>query len=112
MKTLIKTTLIIISLFIVGTASFPSLSTYHVQAETPPYAKWGRLAMQKAKERYPNAAILDYLHIGREEGTTSSKEKFKLWVKDKNKEFGLFIDIEFDKKTEKVIKITYKESAR
>jgi hypothetical protein len=112
MKTIIKSFFVVISLLVVGTASFHSISEHNVQAQTPPYAKWGRLAMQKAKERYPNAAILDYLHVGREAGTTSSKEKFKLWIRDKNKEFGLFIDIEFDNKTEKVINITYKEVPR
>lgn len=108
MNTFIRGTFISILLLMFGTSSFPFITANYVQAETPPYAKWGKLAMQKAKEKYPNAAILDYLHVGREEGTNSSKEKFKLWLKEKDKEFGLLIDIEFDKTTEKVINITYK----
>ena len=35
------------------------------QKPIPSYAKWGRLAMKETKKRYPNADIIDYLHIGR-----------------------------------------------
>lgn len=87
-------------------------TTNSVMAQVPPYAKWGQLAMQKTKEKYPNAAITDYLHIGRIPGTTSSTEKFKLWLKDKNKEFGVLVDIEFDKKTERLIGIKFREVDR
>lgn len=75
----------------------------------PPYAKWGQLAMEKTKEKYPNANIVDYLHIGRVQGTNTTMEKFKLWLKEKEKEFGVEVHIEFDKDTEKVISITFKE---
>ncbi|WP_264739293.1 YqzG/YhdC family protein [Cytobacillus firmus] len=77
----------------------------------PAYAKWGRLAMETAKEKYPKAKILDYLHIGREKGQTTDIEKFKLWIEDSGKEFGLYIDIEFDSKTERVIRINTRRSA-
>jgi hypothetical protein len=92
--------------------SLDSSTSYYVKAEVPPYAKWGRLAMQKTKEKYPNAAITDYLHLGRVQGTTSDTEKFKLWLKDKNKEFGVLVDIQFDKKTEKIITIKFRETER
>lgn len=77
----------------------------------PAYAKWGRLAMETAKEKYPRAKILDYLHIGREKKPTTDIERFKLWVEDGGKEFGLYIDIEFDSKTDRVIRITTRKSA-
>ena len=35
----------------------------------PPYAKWGKLAVEKTKEQYPKAEIIDYLHIGRKPKT-------------------------------------------
>jgi hypothetical protein len=98
---------------IVGIFLTPTISTSSsVKAEVPPYAKWGQLAMQKTKEKYPNAAITDYLHLGRIPGTTSSTEKFKLWLKDKDKEFGVLVDIEFDKKTERLIEIKFREVDR
>jgi hypothetical protein len=82
------------------------------EVQVPSYAKWGQMAMQKTKEKYPTADIIDYLHIGREKGEKSSIEKFKLWVKEDNKEFGVIVTIEFDNETEKVIDISFKETSR
>ena len=82
------------------------------QKPIPPYAKWGTLAMEKTHEKYPNAKIIDYLHIGRISGPHSSTEKFKLWLKDNSREFGVFVNIEFNNETEKVIKVTFKETLK
>ncbi|MED4227262.1 YqzG/YhdC family protein [Neobacillus cucumis] len=82
------------------------------QKPIPSYAKWGTLAMKKTKERYPNANIIDYLHVGRVTGPHSTTEKFKLWLKDNQKEFGVFVDIEFNPSTNEVIKTTFKETTR
>jgi hypothetical protein len=76
----------------------------------PPYAKWGELAMKKTQEKYPDAKIVDYLHIGRETKNDSSIEKFKLILKRDQKEFGVFVHIEFVSETEQVIEITFKET--
>ncbi|CAG9609956.1 DUF3889 domain-containing protein [Pseudoneobacillus rhizosphaerae] len=109
---------ILVSLFLgivlnLGTTITPNISTSSiVKAEVPPYAKWGQLAMQKTKEKYPNAAITDYLHLGKVPGTTSSTEKFKLWLKEKDKEFGVLVDIEIDKNTERLIGIKFREVTR
>lgn len=100
---------------LVSVSNLPMVLHHNVNAQqkpTPPYAKWGKLAMEKTHEKYPNAQIVDYLHIGRVTGSTSSVEKFKLWLKEGQREFGVFIDIQFDNKTEKVLKVTYKESTR
>lgn len=82
------------------------------QKPIPPYAKFGTLAMEKTHEKYPNAKIIDYLHIGRITGPQSSTEKFKLWLKDNSKEFGVFVNIEFNNETGKVTNITFKETSR
>ncbi|MGG3468724.1 DUF3889 domain-containing protein [Neobacillus pocheonensis] len=87
-------------------------SVYAQHKPIPPYAKWGLMAMEKTHEKYPNANIIDYLHIGRVTGPTTSTEKFKLWLKDNKKEFGVFIDIEFNNQTQKVNKITFRETTR
>lgn len=79
--------------------------------DAPSYAKWGQLAVKTAKEKHPKADIVDYLHIGREDKAQSSIEKFKLWLREDGKEFGLFINIEFDPKNERVIHINIKKSA-
>ncbi|MEH7503950.1 DUF3889 domain-containing protein [Neobacillus drentensis] len=82
------------------------------QKPIPPYAKWGTFALQKTHEKYPHAKIIDYLHIGRIIGRQTSTEKFKLWLKDDSKEFGVYINIEFDNQTERVIKVTFEETSR
>ncbi|MGR3764321.1 YqzG/YhdC family protein [Rossellomorea sp. NS-SX7] len=78
----------------------------------PSYAKWGKIAMQRTKERYPDAQIIDYLHIGREDSAGYSTEKFKLWLKGKDKEFGVLIDIRFDPNTDEMKQISFKEVSR
>jgi hypothetical protein len=82
------------------------------QKPIPHYAKWGTLAMEKTQEKYPNAKIIDYLHIGRITGSHSSTENFKLWLKENSREFGVFVHIEFNNKTEKVMRITFKETTK
>ncbi|WP_144554394.1 YqzG/YhdC family protein [Bacillus sp. X1(2014)] len=93
----------------------PLTATSRVSAQQkpiPPYAKWGTLALKETHKKYPRAKIIDYLHIGRTSGSQTSTEKFKLWLKDNNKEFGVFVNIEFNKETEKVVKITFQETSR
>ena len=46
--------------------------------------------------------MVDYLHVGREDKGNNSVEKFKLWLKGQNKEFGVLVDVEFNKSTEQV----------
>jgi Protein of unknown function (DUF3889) len=83
-----------------------------INVTIPSYAKWGRLAMEKTKERYPQAQIIDYLHIGREDSGGISTEKFKLWLKGKDREFGVLIDIRFDTETEQLKQITFRDVSR
>lgn len=78
----------------------------------PAYAKWGRLAMKKVMEKYEKANILDYLHIGREIGENVSTEKFKLWLREGNREFGVYLNITFDNDTEEIVQIQYEETDR
>ncbi|MDQ0974567.1 hypothetical protein QFZ31_004445 [Neobacillus niacini] len=86
-------------------------AAYAQQKPTPPYAKWSKVAMDKTKEKYPNAQIVDYLYVGRKNGDRTSTEKFKLWLKENQKEFGVYVDIEFIKETEQVVNVTYTETA-
>ncbi|MCM3600028.1 YqzG/YhdC family protein [Robertmurraya korlensis] len=105
---------LLFGLFLFGDFSIINTSqeTHAEQQQGPPYAKWGQIAMKKTKEKYPQANIIDYLHIGREKGTKYSTEKFKLWLKTDSKEFGVFVDITFDNKTEQIKDIKYRETTR
>ncbi len=84
----------------------------HAQQEIPAYAKWGKLAMQETQSKYPSASIIDYLHEGSELKKSSTIEKFKLWLRDGDHEFGVLVRIEYATDTEKVIAITFQETAR
>lgn len=82
------------------------------QRPVPAYAKWGRIAMQETKRKYPNAQIVDYLHISRNENPKTTTETFKLWLKQTGREFGVYVTIKFDTKTEKLLQLTFKETNR
>ena len=75
----------------------------------PSYVKWGRIAMIKTQEKYPNSEITDYLHVGKENKNGKSIEKFKLIVKDQNKEIGVFVDLTFDTRTERLLAVNMTE---
>ncbi len=110
MKFLLSLQLICIILLF---GSFPSpfeQNNKFAQLEVPPYAKWGQISMEKTKQKYPKADIIDYLHIGRESGAETSVEKFKLWLRENKKEFGVYVDITFNSKTEEIIKVDIRKA--
>ena len=84
----------------------------HAQKETPAYAKWGALAMKETQNRYPHAQIIDYLHRGRETQEDVIIEKFKFWLKQGDKEFGVYVSITFVAATEKIVTIEFQETDR
>lgn len=81
-----------------------------VSLAEPSYAKWGRLAVEKAKERYPEAEIADYLYVGRRTRDQIVSETFKLWIKEADREFGVFIIIELDAESETVNRVEFIET--
>jgi len=82
----------------------------HAKSSVPSYAKWGKLAMEETKQKYPEAEIIDYLHRGRQKKGDTIIEMFKLWLRGEKREFGVFVNIEFDSTTEKIIHITFHET--
>ncbi|TMU87486.1 DUF3889 domain-containing protein [Bacillus sp. BHET2] len=112
MKRIIPIILALAMMPVLNTAFFEGLTIVHAQQEIPSYAKWGSLAVRKTKDKYPDAAIIDYLHIGKENGSKISTEKFKLWLKQGGKEFGVLVDIQFETNSEKLIEIRFKETDR
>ncbi|MBY7145121.1 DUF3889 domain-containing protein [Virgibacillus sp. NKC19-3] len=101
--TLLLTSLSVAPLYTPNTAS--------AQDENPPYAKWSRLAMEETKSEYPDADIIDYLHVGSHTSEDETTQKFKLWLKEETKEYGVLIDITFHNETEEVIQISFEETA-
>ncbi|MGG0254560.1 YqzG/YhdC family protein [Bacillus toyonensis] len=110
MKQLLKRISFVILLLATCLNIYTGSSIVHAQ---PPYAKWGKLAVEKTKEQYPKAEIVDYLHIGRKPKTVQiTVEKFKLWLREDGKEYGVFVDVEFETKTEKFIKLSFQKTSR
>jgi hypothetical protein len=111
MKKLLVCLMILIG-FNCSQLTYVNHTAFAQQKPIPPYAKWSKVAIDKTKEKYPNAQVVDYLYVGRKNGDTTTTEKFKLWLKENQKEFGVYVDIEFTKQTEQVVNVTYTETAR
>ena len=108
-----RKTFVALGIFITANLASPHIPTIaHSQQEIPAYAKWGKLAMKETQSKYPNANIIDYLHEGKESKANTTIEKFKLWLKDGDKEFGVFVRIEYNTATEKVIRIDLEETSK
>ncbi|MFD1040405.1 DUF3889 domain-containing protein [Virgibacillus byunsanensis] len=104
----ITAAILLVSVTIISTIQHES----YAEQGVPSYAKWGKLATEETKSKYPEADIIDYLHRGVEKKEDSTIEKFKLWLKGEDKEFGVFVNIEFHTDTEEVLSITFTETSR
>lgn len=110
-----KKLFICLSLLFGSALSYPFLVQQPAHAQQkpiPPYAKWSAIALEKTKAKYPNANVVDYLYVGRNNGDLTSTERFKYWLKEGQKEFGVYVSIEFNNQTQQVTKITYQETTR
>ncbi|MGN7356184.1 DUF3889 domain-containing protein [Paenibacillus sp. SAF-054] len=73
----------------------------------PEYAKWGNIAVQETLKRY-QASIIDYLHVGRTQAASNiTEEKFKLLLRSGTKEFAVFVTIQFETSTERVLSVHF-----
>ena len=81
------------------------------QQEAPAYAKWSIVAIKEVRIKYPLAKIVDYLYEGREIQGDTTIEKFKLWLKQNDKEFGVYVKIQYVTKTNKLENIELQEAA-
>jgi len=89
------------------------LSPVYVHA-APDYAKFGEIAMRETQNRYPNESIVDFLHVGRSViSPLQAEEKFKLWLRRRNQaEFGVYVSIIFNSKTEEMQSIKFNVTHR
>lgn len=102
----------LLSSLLLTTLPHPAIATPPPKPE-PAYAKWSRLAIATTKQRYPNAEVVDFRHVGRTAvSPAESRETFKLWLKQGTREWGVIVRISFRKTTEQVTAITFQETAR
>jgi hypothetical protein len=76
---------------------------------TPSYAKWGQLAMRETAKRY-HGDIVDYEHLGsREAAPGITEERFRLWLKEEHRQFGVLVSIQFETITDRVVRLELTE---
>ena len=80
--------------------------------EIPSYAKWSKIAMKETQKKYSNAKIIDYLHEGSVTNGDKTIEKFKLWLRDGKKEFGVIVSVKYVTKTEELVTIEFQETTK
>ncbi|WP_067929149.1 YqzG/YhdC family protein [Alicyclobacillus shizuokensis] len=95
-----------------GTRHVPVNRAPQAGDTTPEYARWGKIAVDRTATRYPNARVVDYLHVGRRTlSETRAVERFKLWLRGGGKEFGVYVDVTFNPKTEQLISVVFHKTA-
>ncbi|MDV6377406.1 DUF3889 domain-containing protein [Sporosarcina sp. GW1-11] len=77
--------------------------------EVPAYAKWSRLAIKQTMFKYPHADITDYLHIASDSKGELGVEKFRLWLKEESREFGVLVTVTYAAETGKLIRVEFQE---
>ncbi|WP_158231973.1 DUF3889 domain-containing protein [Sporosarcina sp. P12(2017)] len=90
-----------------GTSDAPVAALSKV--EVPAYAKWSRLAIKQTMLKYPHADIKDYLHIATDSKKVTNTEKFQLWLKEEEREFGVLVTVTYSAETGKFIRIDFQE---
>ncbi|MDG0811649.1 DUF3889 domain-containing protein [Cohnella rhizosphaerae] len=77
------------------------------------YHKWSLIAIEETKHKYPKAALVDYSHIGRTqlEGGLS-EEKFKLWLRQADREFGVYVTVRFSDAEDRLVSVDMRETPR
>ncbi len=87
-------------------------SAAYGQTAQPEYAKWGIVAMEAAKAKY-GVPIVDYLHLGRFPAAPgAAEERFKLWLKDDSREFGVIVSVQFYTANDRLITVKFRETDR
>lgn len=110
MCAIIRDLCIAFGIILVGASTVASVSFQAAaQSEVPSYAKWSRLAIKETQIKYPQANVVDYLHIGSESERGATVEKFRLWLKDGNREFGVLVNVRYAPETDKLINIEFQE---
>lgn len=84
-----------------------------IAAADTTYHKWSLIAIEKTKDKYPQASLVDYLHIGRTQlGNGLSEEKFKLWLRQADREFGVYVTVRFSDAEDRLVSVAMKETPR
>ncbi|WP_052737842.1 DUF3889 domain-containing protein [Bacillus sp. SA1-12] len=91
----------IVALMVILTAGMKAYGEQNVD-----YEKWSKIAISAVKERYPESQLIDYKYVKREEvNEEESKDIFHVKVKEKAKQFVVYVNVVFNPKTGKLITV-------
>ncbi|WP_217595093.1 DUF3889 domain-containing protein [Cohnella sp. GbtcB17] len=90
-----------------------AVRTGRADAADTTYHKWSLIAIKETKLKYPKAALVDYSHIGRTqlEGGLC-EEKFKLWLRQADREFGVYVTVRFNDAEDRLVSVDMRETPR
>lgn len=81
-----------------------------IQIAHPSYAKWGKLAMEETAKAYSGASVVDYKYEGRFGSAEAAwEERFLLWLKQGDREFGVRVIVKIQPKTENLLEVKLTE---
>jgi hypothetical protein len=73
--------------------------------------KWGNVAMKETAKRYGEASIIDYRYEGsRKLRNGQLEERFKLWLREQGREFGVRVIIHVNAGSEQIGEVTFEET--
>ncbi|MFC7395400.1 DUF3889 domain-containing protein [Scopulibacillus cellulosilyticus] len=74
------------------------------------YAKWGKIALEKTKERYPDSNVSDYAYMGHEKiADNVAADWFEFQLKRDGKTKSLKVRVTYSSETDKLIDINFFE---
>ena len=113
MRTIMRKTFIALGIFLtVNTVLTHIPSTVQAQQKSRPTQNGERSPLKKPKQNTLTQILLTTcMKVVKLEGN-STIEKFKLWLRDGEKEFGVFVRIEYTTQTEAVVNIDLQETSR
>lgn len=101
----IRVVMLLLSAVIASGCYMPVMS----HAQEPDYAKWGKMAVQETASKY-KAEIIDYKYEGHyKDNGRDSEERFLLWIRMENKEFGVRVTIHVQADKQTASRIEFKE---
>lgn len=76
------------------------------------YVQWAQDAEEQAASRFPDARKIDFLYVGCKSQSAMTKNYiYKYWMKDRSREFGVYVTLLVDIQLNKVIGSAVEETA-
>ena len=76
----------------------------------PPYARWGRIAMEQTAAKFPGVPITDYLYVGKFPKMNSyADEVFRLVIRPASEQRTIIVVITIDERSNKMQTIQFQK---